>query len=87
MVGPSTLHLPHLGLLVDVRDVETPVIGLAVLPRPAEVTTIPFPLNAPKIIREKMVLGILPSDKPSKMYAVHGTGEPCEGCETPILPA
>ena len=47
----------------------------------------PFPFNAPKLIREKMDLGVLPSDKPSKMYAGHGTGEPCEGCETPIVPA
>jgi hypothetical protein len=48
----------------------------------------PFPLNAPKMmIREKMDLGVLPSDHPSKMYAGHGTGEPCAGCETPILRA
>jgi hypothetical protein len=33
-----------------------------------------------------MDLRALPSDKPSKMYAGHGTGEPCAGCENPILP-
>jgi hypothetical protein len=47
----------------------------------------PFPLDATQKIREKMDAGVLPRDAPPKMYAGYGKGEPCAGCETPILPA
>lgn len=46
-----------------------------------------FPTDAPKKIRDKMDAGILPREKPTKMYAGFGNGEPCAGCDTPILPA
>ena len=47
----------------------------------------PFPPDAPKKIRAKVDAGDLPREAPGKMYAGFGTGEPCDGCETPILPA
>jgi hypothetical protein len=47
----------------------------------------PCQVDAPNKIREKMDLGILPREAPPKMYAGYGKGEPCAGCETPILPA
>ena len=46
----------------------------------------PFPADAPKMIREKIDAGDLPRDTPEKMYAGFGKGSLCDGCETPILP-
>jgi hypothetical protein len=47
----------------------------------------PFPPEVPKKIRDKLDLGTLPREAPAKMYVGYGKGEPCAGCETPILPA
>jgi hypothetical protein len=47
----------------------------------------PFPLDAPRRIRDKMDTGFLPCDAPTKMYAGFGKGALCDGCDEPILPA
>jgi hypothetical protein len=41
----------------------------------------PFPPEAPKKIREKLELGLLPSVEPPRMWAGHGTGLLCSGCD------
>jgi len=48
---------------------------------------IPFSLDAPKKIRDKLDSGGLPRDTPEHMFAGYGNGKPCDGCETPILAA
>jgi hypothetical protein len=50
-------------------------------------TEMPFPVDAPKKIRDKMDVGELPRDAPRRMYAGFGSGKICDGCETAILPA
>jgi len=47
----------------------------------------PFPLDAPQKIREKLDSGDLPRHAPEQMLAGFGSGKPCNGCETPILAA
>jgi len=47
----------------------------------------PFPADAPKRIRDKLDVGVLPSDAPRRMYVRFGSGKFCHGCETPILSA
>jgi hypothetical protein len=46
----------------------------------------PFPPDAPNKIREKLDLGLLPAVPPARMWAGHGGGLPCAGCDLPILP-
>ena len=47
----------------------------------------PFPPDAPQKIRQKLSAGLLPRDVAGKMYAGYGSSQPCDGCESPILPA
>jgi len=47
----------------------------------------PFPPHAADMIRAKLDAGILPTKIGGKMYAGYGRHAPCDGCETPILPA
>jgi hypothetical protein len=35
------------------------------------------------VIREKVRAGILPKERPSRMWAGHGTGKTCNACEQP----
>src|SRR5262249_62298432 len=48
----------------------------------------PYPLDAPNRIRDKMDAGLLPHDAPpTTMHAHFGMGALCDGCDEPILPA
>jgi len=47
----------------------------------------PFPFAAPKKIRDRMDNGTLPVDRPEKMHVRFGQGNPCKGCDQPIIPA
>jgi hypothetical protein len=46
----------------------------------------PFPPEAPAKIHRKVSEGTLPRTPPPRMWAGHGTGEICAGCDRPILP-
>jgi len=46
----------------------------------------PLPPDARDRIREKMATGALPRKGPAKMWAGHGHGEACAGCDQPIQP-
>ena len=39
------------------------------------------------LIRAKIAAGTLPTRISGKLYARNGSGRPCDGCDTPILPA
>ena len=47
----------------------------------------PFPPDAPEKIAERLDAGLLPSKAPAKMWAGHGKGDACSGCDLLILPA
>lgn len=47
----------------------------------------PFPARAVTLIRERLDAGQLPTTVPPKMWAGFGSGEPCDGCDEPILRA
>jgi len=47
----------------------------------------PFPMDAPKKIRDRVAASVLPLDRPVKMWAGYGQGLPCSGCDELILPA
>jgi len=46
----------------------------------------PFPPDARDKIRGKIASGALPRKGPAKMWAGHGKGETCAGCDQPITP-
>ena len=46
----------------------------------------PFPPDAQEKIREKIAHGMLPRMPPAKMWAGHGEGHICAGCEQAIQP-
>lgn len=46
----------------------------------------PFPPDAPEKIRQKMRDGLLPRDRPARVWAGYGTGDLCAGCDRPIEP-
>ncbi len=46
----------------------------------------PFPPDAPDRIRHKVEVGLLPNVPPPRMWADQGDGQPCAGCDQPILP-
>jgi len=37
------------------------------------------------LVRDKLKAGTLPYDDPVKMWAGHGSGQPCAVCEEPVL--
>ena len=47
----------------------------------------PFPPQAAKLIRDRLDSGRLPSVAPIRMWAGFGTGQLCDGCDEPIVPA
>lgn len=38
-----------------------------------------------ELIGAKIRAGVLPLDRPEKVYVGRGTGQPCSGCERPLL--
>jgi hypothetical protein len=40
-----------------------------------------------EIVREKLDVGMLPSDEPLKLWAGRGSGKRCAACAQPILPS
>jgi len=72
---------------VDAPGVKTPVFGLAVTAR-THWGPMPSPPDAAQKIREKLAAGTLPHhDAGGITFAGYGTGQLCDGCDTPILPA
>ena len=47
----------------------------------------PFPPGLVDRIRGKLDKGALPLEAPNKMYAGHGSGEKCDGCDEDIRQA
>jgi hypothetical protein len=64
------------------------VFGLLVPPLPYSVGAgMPFPPQAAKLIRDRLNSGRLPCGVPTRMWAGFGTGQSCDGCDEPIVPA
>ena len=39
------------------------------------------------VVRQKIAAGVLPTDKPMKMWVGKGTGLMCDACDLPVTPA
>ena len=46
-----------------------------------------MPKSPADMVRDKIEAGTLPLDRPTKLWAGHGSGKPCASCEQPIPPS
>ena len=46
-----------------------------------------MPKSLADLVRDKLNAGALPYDEPVKVWAGHGSGQPCAVCGKPVVPA